>query len=1325
MPPEGRATKARSTPPEAGPEGATRPRALRWLVRGLVLLGALVVVLALALWALLENLNHPAVKQRLLALVKDQAGLEVDYTGLEVSLLDGVRAEELRVLSPPRFAEQADTFVRVRGLHADAALWRFAFGGRRLQGVDLERVEVTVVRDASGASSLSELFPKREEEEPESPRPLSESLEGLPELHIDRLGVGAIAGRLIALEAGAERRVTTLEGLGLSGAVQAGDTGLEGTTLTLRGAPLTLEHEAPGQRSQARLPLEVSLRGADAQTVALTAQLGLEEQSFVRGFELPRQLVDIAASARFDPAADKTTFDLARVAALDGALGIEGKSEVQDGEPVRSLTSGKAALALDALPPGLPLALEQLMLELEARELSWDGARLSGFVSTRGRLGRVELDSPQGRLRAGAAALRGEGRLDGPVGKLEGELTLASVETESEQGDAELGPLRVRVDATASERASVQDIALEATLGVESLRARGAAAQSVRLDDVTLGLRANGSAEAFARGAPSTAVVELAVASIAAHAESLRATLERAALTAQLDGVEADESAPFGLRGEARIGATLPAARVLENGRTTASMRDLTLRAALPLSASTARGTVALAAARAGERSLDGVALDFELAEPLAWAPPQGAAPGAQGTPRATLEGKVERFDAGAGKGALEALRLVAERPAPDQYRLEGDATLAALSARGQTLPGKLSAELDAQAALGAGTLELQTALRGERDAAVDLGLDARFERESERLRYEASLSAQKLEAFADFLAGLAPEAGDLRLDGARVSALASGDLTGLLVRGDGDLPELAENPLGRLRGAQKVQLDLAGIDYRAADRTLAIPELAFELGSEHGEGGKGQVRSSLGIGSLDFAGAGTALRLQGLRHALEGRFDRSPDRGTVDLRSTLELDSATQNLLPAYPVADVRLSSHVQVDRLRSISLRELELENPAAGSVLEAAGALELTPTSAPGSETITGRQAVALEGRFEQRLAPLEALGFAARSRGSISLPFRVESGGLLAYRLLATLEARDVSFANPERTLVVERLNGVIPIVEEVVLLSTGPELSPGPATSPLADPRFFDVHPFLTASNYVTADSITIGGLQPLGPLAANVRLDRSDFLIDQLQVGFRGGQITGRVHMAYRQGDPIMRMRLNATGLRSSEKGEVLDANMALTFVPAALTLDGKVQLVRASRSHVMDLLDVLDPYRELATANRVRRALAFGYPKFVRFSLHDGAVDSKVELGGIAKLVRIDEIRAVPLGPILQRYVAPTLEGMFTPKATPPTDGTAPETVSAEARTEARPRATAAHTDAAHTDAAASAAPRGRAPLRRGPPRAELGAQRPEVSPP
>jgi translocation and assembly module TamB len=90
---------------------------------------------------------------------------------------------------------------------------------------------------------------------------------------------------------------------------------------------------------------------------------------------------------------------------------------------------------------------------------------------------------------------------------------------------------------------------------------------------------------------------------------------------------------------------------------------------------------------------------------------------------------------------------------------------------------------------------------------------------------------------------------------------------------------------------------------------------------------------------------------------------------------------------------------------------------------------------------------------------------------------------------------------------------------------------------------------------------------------------------------------------------------------------------------------------------VRASRSHVLDILNVLDPFRESANANRVRAALAVGYPKFVRFKLHDGTVDAKIELGGIAQLVRIGEIKAVPLGPLLQRYVAPTVAQLLPPR--------------------------------------------------------------------
>jgi translocation and assembly module TamB len=187
---------------------------------------------------------------------------------------------------------------------------------------------------------------------------------------------------------------------------------------------------------------------------------------------------------------------------------------------------------------------------------------------------------------------------------------------------------------------------------------------------------------------------------------------------------------------------------------------------------------------------------------------------------------------------------------------------------------------------------------------------------------------------------------------------------------------------------------------------------------------------------------------------------------------------------------------------------------------------------------------------------------------------------------------------------------------------------------------------------------VTAQSIRLGGLAPLGPIAANVRLERSDFIIDQLQAGYQGGQIVGQVRVAYRDGDPIARLRLNATGVRSGKSQKVFDANMALSFVPRAMTLDGKVQIVRASREHLDDILDVLDPFHESANANRVRQGLALGYPKFVRFALHDGAVDTKVELGGLAQLVRIDEIRAVPLGPILQKYVAPAISPYLQPAA-------------------------------------------------------------------
>jgi translocation and assembly module TamB len=60
---------------------------------------------------------------------------------------------------------------------------------------------------------------------------------------------------------------------------------------------------------------------------------------------------------------------------------------------------------------------------------------------------------------------------------------------------------------------------------------------------------------------------------------------------------------------------------------------------------------------------------------------------------------------------------------------------------------------------------------------------------------------------------------------------------------------------------------------------------------------------------------------------------------------------------------------------------------------------------------------------------------------------------------------------------------------------------------------------------------------------------------------------------------------------------------------------------------------------------------NRVRLGLKVGYPKQVRLSFQHGFAGLAVELGGLAAAVRIDEIRGIPLGPALSRWLAPVLE--------------------------------------------------------------------------
>ncbi len=53
---------------------------------------------------------------------------------------------------------------------------------------------------------------------------------------------------------------------------------------------------------------------------------------------------------------------------------------------------------------------------------------------------------------------------------------------------------------------------------------------------------------------------------------------------------------------------------------------------------------------------------------------------------------------------------------------------------------------------------------------------------------------------------------------------------------------------------------------------------------------------------------------------------------------------------------------------------------------------------------------------------------------------------------------------------------------------------------------------------------------------------------------------------------------------------------------------------------------------------------NHIRTALAFGYPKRVRIAFKQGFASAGVSFGGLASLVSVDDVRGIPIGPLMER---------------------------------------------------------------------------------
>ncbi|HVZ34533.1 MAG TPA: hypothetical protein VG963_19020, partial [Polyangiaceae bacterium] len=528
-------------------------------------------------------------------------GIGIDYEGLGISLLHGVHARTLRVLTPADLSASAPDFVRVEGLELDAPLWAVALGERNVDALRIHSIELAVVQDESGRNSVSELFPPAPKPKPEENTPLSQTLAKLPSVSLRTLDIDAMKARLVELRSGAAPRVTTFGTLGLLGNLKTGPEGLLGTELRLGPAPsLRLEQTGEHGARRADLALDVHVSAPDAQTVSLSSELGVHEQDWAP-ITLPGgPLFALAARAQFDAKGQQTRIALSNLSAWDGALSASLDANVFDAPSLHVLANGKAAAHLAALPVAVEgLAFSALDFELGARDLAWDPESVKGALDWRGSLRGLHFEQAQGSAEAESITLQGQGDVAAQGGTLRARAEAAGLSWKAPDLSAALGPLKLELNGTLGAANGTQDVAVESHLTLDEANVKRADGQTVALANASLKSHLKGTVAGLRSRAIPELVSNLTLERLAATAGRQTTTLEKLSIDSSLARVAPDPASPFGMNGAANLVLQLPNLAISEGSargarKSVLSATGFELHASGPLSLARVTGTLGL-----------------------------------------------------------------------------------------------------------------------------------------------------------------------------------------------------------------------------------------------------------------------------------------------------------------------------------------------------------------------------------------------------------------------------------------------------------------------------------------------------------------------------------------------------------------------------------------------------------------------------------------------------------------------------------------------------------------------------------------------------------
>jgi hypothetical protein len=1111
------------------------PRWTKIVAGALLALVLLFLALLVAVAVLLQHLDHPRLKPRIVGAVESATGLQLDYQTAHISLTSGLRLTQLVVSTPAPYDAVAPELLRVGRVEADWTLGDLLFGPVRVARLAVHDVALAWVADESGANSLSVLAsgsdsesgaaPPEPEAEPESPAGATRQLAALFSTvpPVGQIEVSGVSLDYVQVRAGTVVDRWSVRGLGLQaqvlrdGASSADGAGTASTNAAQAGGWTFLMNMGQPDAPQ----ILALLRGAQpavtgAKTGAGTGTGGGPAQASAElALSLTVQASAAGAQAEIDLGVQRQNFDT-RIPAL-------------------ALLRGKVTAVADATRQGLAIELHPTRLadsaEAQARLFLPDDASLPVVVSQ----ARAEADLAR-LLRLVPADLR-------PLTLERGRLHLNVVDLALEPGGPQASPAHRSASNSAGSSAGPSS---------------GSAASPRTRALLTL--------EADAARARVEAEMNGGELRWTAHAQTPDLVLARPFLPEEV---------------AARLSWRQLGVNVQSQGRVEA---------------------VWTAAPRVTHRT------EFRLSR-LAW---EGRVAAQELAAVLESEG-----DAWQHKGEVqlraEGLRLEDQDAGAQRHRLTFDVDRKPTAAGEQKFDARI--QLSSQAGL-------------------QLGLDAALAFDPQVRALRGSLKAQwPAQQLPAGLRAQLPAA----LDIARlaVDVDAQGTLTGVITALSADSqPQFAPDPLTSAGFEGQALVHARGLRWRQDDLVAQVPDLQWRLVSppatQAGPGARRQLTSTVTAERARITLAERGLTATGLSLNTVAGFGANPE-DEPEFALQLKVASLEQRPALPYPVRQLEWQVRARRDADGAYHLSEFTLAHAATRTHVAAQGRLDLAPE----------RRRLALKGVLTQDIAGLNQPGV-IEGRGRASVDFDLASPDLNTFRTQSSLRLEGVHLHLIGPGVVVEELDGDIPVYEDLRWTGSGVQLLDNLALNPYAMLRYTDQYPLLSRGGYVSARSITTP-MARIAPLAGNLTIRQNVFAMTQLEMGVRNGRVTGQSRLDWRGRDSVLELRVRATGVQSTH-GEPFDGNVAVVITARDRSVNGRAEILRIGSRHLLDLLDLADPHAADPSINRVRFALGLGYPEHVRLRFDQGFGRALIRLGGAAGLIRIDEIRGIPMGPIVDR---------------------------------------------------------------------------------